>query len=331
MMANQNAASTSLTGESSALGPNSSEMPVQPTSDYEYYLQAVSPELVEQMDIEAQSLDSWLQFKTKTYLIREIFAHRDENPRVDPIDAFLSKDFSISLPEIRDEVILPELEQQEVDYIENSSYIKGRQIPEMTKKLTRATEEYQSVQQDLIMLSNSNGSRSVKSSPEDVQKWFRKKQNDIDVLSHDLDGQRLRARLQDSMVAYVNRLLNDSSEDGLLMETVDKAAHNAKLDVYREIIGMLKSQMALTNEGSHEYHELMRKIVTLEAEGESLIIVKNMTDDTQVTSEIESETSFDQQTTPEIHLAPRQPLTLLRAIGSFGLSGSGFAMKLFSK
>lgn len=335
MMASQNAAQATLTGELSALGPNPSEVAEAPRTNYDRYLDIVTPELSEQMDIEAGALTGWLQFKTKNYLIRDIFANAEaaiaaeaetmatDEPSepVDPLDIFLSGDFNVNLREVRDNVVIPELMLQQKGHLESSADIVGKQIPMLRKRLTIATSDHEALAANVSMLEQQYAQFDAHPVVVRARKSAKNRLKDVHDLTKDIENHHLRAHVHDGMFAYVGRLAKSSGEDTTLEDTVDRVSRDAKLDVYREIIELLKSRLALMDEASDEFAKCERKIHALEAERDAMLAVTKTNDELEATEP-------QQEPLIEIHPAPEQKRALVRVMGTIGM-GTGFAKKMF--
>lgn len=312
-MASHNAVQATLTGELSALGSNKPEFDTSSQNDGRY-LEAVTPQLVEQVNLEAAALTGWLQFKTKNYLIREIFANseqgepteeNEEVPLVDPIDSLLSGEFAINLVTVRDEAVIPELQQQRKAHLESAADIVASQIPRLRKRHEKAV------------------SSSRLKDAADLQK--------------DIDNCQMRMSIHKGMLSYIKRLAADTDPQGELMDTVDKVAHDAKLDVFREIIELLAERSVGLDEDSEEFMVIQRKVLALEAERQAMLAVQSSL---EMHSEVEADLTslevneladaFNQPTSTvyEFQPVPEQKRALVRVMGSLSVGG-GIARRMF--
>ena len=316
MMAGYNVAQETLTGELSALGPNTSVASAA-AEHVDRSLEAVTPELAEQVNMEAAALSGWLQFKTKNYLIREIFSSANQSEQanesgevniIDPIDSLLSSEFAVNLITVRDEAVLPELQHQQNTHLESAADIVGAQLPRLRERHEHAVATHYLFE--------------------------------ADNLAQDIENCQMRVNVHKGMLSYIKRLATDADPHGELMEMVDKVAHDAKLDVYREIIELLAERAAGLDVDSEEFMVLQRKVLALEAERQAMVAVQETLilqpesvvkpNDTEVAEMPESFEVPEEVVRSVIELQPirEQKPALIRVMGSISIGGA-FAKRIF--
>lgn len=246
--------------EDTALGSESFDTPISEERLRERRLYETTPGLETLANAEWDTLQKWVAFKMAVPFADQLYKQKE-----------LNLDLEVAI----DEYIIPELRTRRAQYLSESAYILGTNVPQIRERIEQYSEEKQHLESGIAnaqeLISKGDLSPIL---PLQVRSWestVRSKRRDINGLEKDISKQLLSAKLDDAMFYKVTDYLKFASTEEANSDN-EAIVFAAKMLAYHQVINSLKSERAGTIGHDEEDEDEVivrgydRRIETLEIE-----------------------------------------------------------------
>ena len=247
MTANHSVYQATLNGSPDALRPTSFDSgPSDVTREHDYL--RTTPEFQQQVESQIDALYTWVQFRTKNAIIKNLFTPVEDEDGNEKLGYVASIDHDM----IRDQVIIPELQARQMESLEFTFDVIHNRIPHLQDELEQTYELYTIAEERFkkarANLEENSSSAYLIAELAKARRTFKAKGNAIENIEGDIPNLTIRARNAEAVFVHLNEVLNDT--DGL-NKKASEMIHEAEVDAYLEAIE-LKEKLIQTMPASSE-------------------------------------------------------------------------------